>query len=174
MAEGKKVVLHCVSGNKRSGLVAGCCLLALGVPISSAISEVQQLRPKALRNPIDLLTLSLFKSAFDKKRSERLAKVSTYQFESDPSPTSSSSSTSASSSSSSSFPPSITTTSLLDSSVGTGNNGLERNSLRTAEGMEKHPTLSPGGTEGGSYADFRSDTPTATPYDRNRGYRFES
>jgi len=51
--------------------------------VQDAVNEIHKLRPKALHNPIDLITLSLFKPAFDKKRSSKMFKASSYHFETD-------------------------------------------------------------------------------------------
>eukprot|EP01102_Stenamoeba_stenopodia_P012431 TRINITY_DN3932_c0_g1_i1.p1 TRINITY_DN3932_c0_g1~~TRINITY_DN3932_c0_g1_i1.p1 ORF type:complete len:331 (-),score=76.53 TRINITY_DN3932_c0_g1_i1:133-1014(-) len=79
--EGKTVLLHCVSGNKRSCLVAACCLIAMGMGVQEAVAEIHKLRPKALHNPIDLITLGLFRPAIERKRNTKVFKASTYQFE---------------------------------------------------------------------------------------------
>lgn len=45
---GDTVVLHCRGGLGRAGLVAGCCLVALGVEANEAIHEVRKARPGAI------------------------------------------------------------------------------------------------------------------------------
>lgn len=47
-AAGKSVVIHCRGGLGRSGLVAACCLAALGMPAGDAISAVRVARKGAI------------------------------------------------------------------------------------------------------------------------------
>src|SRR2546423_12583073 len=45
---GKTLVIHCRGGLGRSGLVAGCCLVAMGHPARDAIRLVRAARPGAV------------------------------------------------------------------------------------------------------------------------------
>jgi len=48
------VAVHCRGGSGRTGLVIGLILLAYGWPASKVIQQVQQIRPKALKHPVQL------------------------------------------------------------------------------------------------------------------------
>ena len=48
------IAVHCKGGSGRTGLVIGLILLAYGWPNEKIIEEVQKIRPKALKNPIQL------------------------------------------------------------------------------------------------------------------------
>jgi protein-tyrosine phosphatase len=48
------IAVHCKGGSGRTGLVIGLILLAYGWPADKIISEVQKLRPKALKYPLQL------------------------------------------------------------------------------------------------------------------------
>lgn len=48
------IAVHCKGGSGRTGLVIGLILLALGWPKDKIINEVQKLRPKALKHPVQL------------------------------------------------------------------------------------------------------------------------
>ncbi|MCL1065789.1 tyrosine-protein phosphatase [Shewanella olleyana] len=48
------IAVHCKGGTGRTGLVIGLMLLAHGWPADKVISEVQKIRPKALKNPVQL------------------------------------------------------------------------------------------------------------------------
>jgi len=48
------IAVHCKGGSGRTGLVIGLVLLAYGWPADKIIAEVQKLRPKALKYPLQL------------------------------------------------------------------------------------------------------------------------
>jgi len=48
------IAVHCKGGSGRTGLVIGLILLAVGWPRPKVIAEVQKIRPKALKNPLQL------------------------------------------------------------------------------------------------------------------------
>ena len=48
------VAVHCKGGSGRTGLAIGLILLALGWSGDKVIEEVQKLRPKALKHPVQL------------------------------------------------------------------------------------------------------------------------
>ncbi len=49
---GQCLAIHCKGGSGRTGLIAARILIALGVPRSTAIAQVQALRPKAIQHPV--------------------------------------------------------------------------------------------------------------------------
>lgn len=49
---GRSVLVTCVAGRNRSGLVTGIALQRLGVPPRRAIELIQRNRPNALSNPV--------------------------------------------------------------------------------------------------------------------------
>lgn len=48
------IAVHCKGGSGRTGLVIGLILLAFGWPGEKVIEEVQKIRPKALKHPVQL------------------------------------------------------------------------------------------------------------------------
>lgn len=48
------IAVHCKGGSGRTGLVIGLILLAIGWPGEKVIEEVQKIRPKALKHPVQL------------------------------------------------------------------------------------------------------------------------
>ena len=48
------IAVHCKGGSGRTGLVIGLILLAFGYSSEKVIEEVQNIRPKALLNPVQL------------------------------------------------------------------------------------------------------------------------
>ncbi|MCL1142699.1 dual specificity protein phosphatase family protein [Shewanella gaetbuli] len=48
------IAVHCKGGSGRTGLVIGLILKSLGWPTEKVIETVQQMRPKALVNPVQL------------------------------------------------------------------------------------------------------------------------
>ena len=48
------IAVHCKGGSGRTGLVIGLILLAYGLPAEHVIAEVQKIRPKALKHPVQL------------------------------------------------------------------------------------------------------------------------
>jgi len=48
------IAVHCKGGSGRTGLVIGLLLLAAGWPSERIIEQVQKLRPKALKHPVQL------------------------------------------------------------------------------------------------------------------------
>ncbi|GIU50907.1 tyrosine-protein phosphatase [Shewanella sp. KT0246] len=55
-----KIAVHCKGGTGRTGLVIGLILLAQGWPVDKVVAEVQNIRPKALRNPVQLAYLHAY------------------------------------------------------------------------------------------------------------------
>ena len=51
LGDGKHVAVHCRGGLGRSGLVAACCLVGVGVAPDAAIREVRLVRPGAIETP---------------------------------------------------------------------------------------------------------------------------
>lgn len=54
LQQGATVTVHCKGGRGRTGLVIGLLLLELGWPSSNAITAVQQVQEKSLRNELQL------------------------------------------------------------------------------------------------------------------------
>ncbi|GKT12248.1 MAG: hypothetical protein ISEC1_P1225 [Thiomicrorhabdus sp.] len=50
----RTIAVHCKGGSGRTGLVVGLILLALGWSREKVIEEVQKIRPKALKHPVQL------------------------------------------------------------------------------------------------------------------------
>jgi predicted protein tyrosine phosphatase len=50
LGEGQTVVIHCRGGLGRSGLIAGCVLVARGTPAGEAMAIVRKARPGAIEN----------------------------------------------------------------------------------------------------------------------------
>jgi len=48
------IAVHCKGGSGRTGLVIGLILLAFGWTAEKTIQEVQRIRPKALKHPVQL------------------------------------------------------------------------------------------------------------------------
>lgn len=48
------IAVHCKGGSGRTGLVIGLILLAFGWPGEKVIEAVQEIRPKALKHPVQL------------------------------------------------------------------------------------------------------------------------
>lgn len=48
------VAVHCKGGSGRTGLAIAIILLAYGWPVEKIIFEIQKLRPKALKHPVQL------------------------------------------------------------------------------------------------------------------------
>ena len=54
------IAVHCKGGTDRTGLVIGLILLSLGWPCERVIETVQKIRPKALKNNVQLDYLNTF------------------------------------------------------------------------------------------------------------------
>lgn len=54
LQQGGKVVLHCMGGSGRTGLLAAHILLELGWKLETIKSEVQALRPGAFTKPLQV------------------------------------------------------------------------------------------------------------------------
>jgi hypothetical protein len=58
--EGENVVIHCRSGLGRSGMVAACCLVALGASVAEAVEVVRRVRPGAIETRAQELCVHAF------------------------------------------------------------------------------------------------------------------
>ena len=54
LAQQGTIAVHCRGGSGRTGLVIGLILLAYGWPAEKVIQQVQQIRPNALKHPVQL------------------------------------------------------------------------------------------------------------------------
>ncbi len=54
VAQKGTIAVHCKGGTGRTGLVIGLIMLAHGIPADKVIAEVQNIRPKALKNPVQV------------------------------------------------------------------------------------------------------------------------
>lgn len=61
LADGGKVVLHCMGGSGRTGLLAAHILLELDWELDRIIREVQALRPGAFTKPLQVEYISQFR-----------------------------------------------------------------------------------------------------------------
>lgn len=68
MRDGRVAVIHCRDGLGRSGLVACCCLVALGASPAEALTVVRSVRPGAVEHPVQRQCLN----SFDAKWRRRL------------------------------------------------------------------------------------------------------
>ena len=55
------VAVHCKGGSGRTGLVIGLLMIELGYEIADVINQVQKIRPKALKHPVQLSYFNNFK-----------------------------------------------------------------------------------------------------------------
>jgi len=60
MRDGRVAVLHCRDGLGRTGLVACCCLVALGAAPTEALTTVRAVRPGAVQEPVQRQCLNTF------------------------------------------------------------------------------------------------------------------
>lgn len=58
--EGKNIAIHCKGGSGRTGLIAAQLLIECGVPFRDAVSDVQELRPRAIQHPAHINYISQF------------------------------------------------------------------------------------------------------------------
>lgn len=65
LSEGETVIIHCMAGLGRSGLVAASCLTAIGFTPQEAISKVREVRPGAIKPPQQEEFVTLFKTYID-------------------------------------------------------------------------------------------------------------
>jgi len=49
LAAGEKIVIHCLAGLGRTGMIAARLLVDIGVPPETAIADVRQVRPRAIQ-----------------------------------------------------------------------------------------------------------------------------
>jgi len=54
------VVIHCISGKGRTGLVIGACLIRLGLSLEEALERLKSYHPDMLRNPAQTTFLKAF------------------------------------------------------------------------------------------------------------------
>lgn len=68
---GGVVVIHCRAGLGRSGLVAACCLNALGATVSEALASVRSVRPAAVETAAQHQCLRAFDELWRRRAMER-------------------------------------------------------------------------------------------------------
>ncbi len=68
---GRNVVIHCDDGLGRSGVVATCCLTALGASVGEALEEVRSVRPGAVIGASQHQTLRAFDELWRKRALSR-------------------------------------------------------------------------------------------------------
>ena len=61
---GKTIVIHCNGGKGRSGTVAVACMVAMGKRVVQSIDVVRKARSGTIRNPVQIVYVKRFKSAF--------------------------------------------------------------------------------------------------------------
>jgi len=69
--QGKAVVIHGREGYGRTGLVAACCLAALGAAVDEALGTVRATRPGAVQTQAQLQTLRAFDQLWRRRTLER-------------------------------------------------------------------------------------------------------
>lgn len=65
LSEGHTVIIHCMAGLGRTGLVAASCLTSLGFTPQEAISKVREARPGAVKPPQQEEFVTMFKNYID-------------------------------------------------------------------------------------------------------------
>lgn len=50
LCDGRTIVIHCIQGHGRTGLMAACCLVSLGFAADDAIAAVRRVRPGTIEN----------------------------------------------------------------------------------------------------------------------------
>ncbi len=68
---GRNVVLHCRDGRGRTGLVAGCCLTALGASVDESLEIVRESRSGALELPSHVQCLRSFDELWRRRAMQR-------------------------------------------------------------------------------------------------------
>lgn len=66
LKNGKTLVIHCNGGKGRSGTVAVACMVAMGQRVDKSIDVVRKARSGTIRNPLQIVYVKRFKSAFKK------------------------------------------------------------------------------------------------------------
>lgn len=66
LKNGKTLVIHCNGGKGRSGTVAVACMVAMGQRVDKSIDVVRKARSGTIRNPVQIVYVKRFKSAFKK------------------------------------------------------------------------------------------------------------
>jgi protein-tyrosine phosphatase len=61
---GKTIVIHCNGGKGRSGTVAVACMVAMGKRVVQSIDVVRKARSGTIRNPVQVVYVKRFKTAF--------------------------------------------------------------------------------------------------------------
>ena len=69
--DGRIVVMHCRDGLGRTGLVAACCLVALGASVNEALDTLAEIRPGAEPSAAHRGTLRAFDELWRKRALER-------------------------------------------------------------------------------------------------------
>lgn len=64
LKSGKIIAVHCNGGKGRSGTVAVACLVAMGQRVDKSIDVVRKARSGTIRNPLQIVYVKRFKSAF--------------------------------------------------------------------------------------------------------------
>ncbi|MHA3053472.1 phosphatase domain-containing putative toxin [Acinetobacter sp. ANC 4640] len=60
LKDGERIAIHCKGGSGRTGLIAAVLLTSLGLPLAEATTQIQALRPKALKHPVHVSWISEF------------------------------------------------------------------------------------------------------------------
>lgn len=66
LKNGKTLVIHCNGGKGRSGTVAVACMVAMGQRVDKSIDVVRKARSGTIRNPLQIVYVKRFKTAFKK------------------------------------------------------------------------------------------------------------
>lgn len=54
LRQGKSMAVHCMAGDGRSGLLAACLLVDLGLPANEALRQLRAARPQAIETTVQL------------------------------------------------------------------------------------------------------------------------
>lgn len=74
---GKTIVIHCNGGKGRSGTVAVACMVAMGRRVDPSIDIVRKARSGTIRNPIQVVYVKRFKTAFKRYQKKKQAVLET-------------------------------------------------------------------------------------------------
>lgn len=75
LKNGKTLVIHCNGGKGRSGTVAVACMVAMGQRVDKSIDVVRKARSGTIRNPVQIVYVKRFKSAFKKFTKKKKALI---------------------------------------------------------------------------------------------------